>query len=449
MDSTILYKFAKRLNRPYSRYKTAAECPPNCSTAETGPSENQVASEPVYQEITDMKVDARMKKSPPTSTSSIREKPEKPAPYSGTLIKRSLDMSDGDIKSPVSYRDRSKSSSHLEDRITSQIIITNNRASSVSRYSAQSLHSVQSVQSLSPSMSSTSSSVFNGHERLPEMPGSTAIQKVRESGPETQETACLQREKNISSNSLLSSESAAPLPINKQVKATAKQKEEEEKKEGKKTAMDGSTESELYVFMAATDSIRESISSPHLLEDNMYVTMTPVSHRRPMRKESKVHEYYNVLHNDRIGHSLPDLVVKQTSIELSEDDEKLEKTPAPPTNNPLGLYEEVDYTRPVPPPRRKKLMKLQSQTMKVSEHSPSPARLSVAIIPPKEESPQPNRYTYSSDSRNSFIRKRTSTMPHKNSPNRQRRPIGMVFNDIVISEDLEKEISVSPQSPVS
>lgn len=391
-----------------------------------------------------------MRRSPPPSTSSIKEKPEKPAPYSGTLIKRSLDMSDGDVKSPISFRDRSKSSSYLEDRITSQFIITNNnRASSVSRYSAQSIQSVQSVQSLTPSMSSTSSSVFNGHERLPEMPGSTAIQKVRESGPETQETVCLQREKNISSNSLLPSESAVPLPINKQGKATAKQ--EEEKKEGKKTAMDGSTESELYVFMAATDSIRESISSPHLLEDNMYVTMTPVSHRRPMRKEPTVHEYYNILHNDRIGHSLPDLVIKQPSIELSEDDEKLEKTPQPPppTNNPSGLYEEVDYTRPVPPPRRKKLMKLQSQTMKVSEHSPSPARLSVSIIPPKEESPQTNRYTYSPDLRNSFIRKRTSTMPHKSSPNRQRRPIGMVFNDIVISEDSEKEIPASPQPPVS
>lgn len=55
MDSTILYKFAKRLNRPYSRYKTAAESPPKCNTAETGPSESQVTSEPVYQEIVDMK----------------------------------------------------------------------------------------------------------------------------------------------------------------------------------------------------------------------------------------------------------------------------------------------------------------------------------------------------------------------------------------------------------
>ena len=382
--------------------------------------------------------------------SSTREKPEKPAPYSGTLIKRSLDMTDDDIKSSISYRDRSKSSSYLEDRITSQFIITNNnRASSASRYSAQSLNSVHSVQSLSPSMCSTASSVFNGHERLPEMPASPTTPKVRESGPETQETVCLQREKNIPSDSLLSSQSNAPLPTNKQVKATAKQ--EEKKKEGKKTAMDSSTESELYVFMAATDSIRESISSPHLLEDNMYVTMTPVSHRRPLKKEHTVHEYYNICHNDRIGNSLPDLAVKQPSIELSEDDERLEATPS--TNKsslgPGGVYEEVDYTRPIPPPRRKKLMKLQSQTIKVSEHSPSPARLSVSIIQPKEEASQPNRYTYNPDSRNSFIRKRTSTMPHKNSPNRQRRPIGMVFNDIVISEDLEKEIPLSPQPPVS
>ena len=56
MDSTILYKFAKRLNRPYSRYKTAAECPPKYNTAETSQSsESQGASEPLYQEIVDMK----------------------------------------------------------------------------------------------------------------------------------------------------------------------------------------------------------------------------------------------------------------------------------------------------------------------------------------------------------------------------------------------------------
>ena len=50
MDHTILYKFAKRLNRPYSRYKTAAESPKDCNTTETSDS-SQNGSEPLYQEI--------------------------------------------------------------------------------------------------------------------------------------------------------------------------------------------------------------------------------------------------------------------------------------------------------------------------------------------------------------------------------------------------------------
>ena len=53
MDHTILYKFAKRLNRPYSRYKTAAESPKDCNTTETSDSSQTAinGSEPLYQEI--------------------------------------------------------------------------------------------------------------------------------------------------------------------------------------------------------------------------------------------------------------------------------------------------------------------------------------------------------------------------------------------------------------
>ena len=388
-------------------------------------------------------VDTTRQRSSPNA--SQRGKPDKPPPYSGTLIKRSLDMSDTEGP-PISYRDRSKSSSHLEDRVTNQLILTKNRQSSASRLSAQSLnYTCRSVSPSAISIGSDTSSVTtppNDHERLTDMPTEATLHvQDRECGPETQEANSLHSQGAGKSERIKSDATSLTSEQETHTKSVPEHKEE------KKDAMSSYTESDLYVFMAATDSIRESISSPHLLEDNMYVTMTPVSHRRPLKKEPSVHEYYNIsLGNggDRMRSSLPDLVVKQPSIE--DDGKRPEErptSPGPPNDNKekSDVYEEVDYDRPVPPPRRKKLMKLQSQLVRSSQPPPSPAGL--------QATPNSNRYTYTSDTQYTFLRKRTSTSPGINSPNRQRRPVGMVFNDIVIPEILEKGTTTSSSTSQS
>lgn len=307
----------------------------------------------------------------------------------------------------VQFRERCKSSVILEERISSQLFISKNRTSMDS--------STYSVNSNTPSIDSSSSmnvSVIS-HERNE----GVITDDFRTTSTDQQDTQQFTKGQCDADSSC------------------------------DKSKKMNNTEGDIYVFMAATDSIRQSTSSPLLSEDNVYVRMSPVPRQRkltntlPTQQDYSnihksqdalpTHDYYN-LHSS-VGSSMPDLTRHQ-STENDEDIDLLQSTPQEKEERHSDVYEQVDYTRPIPPPRRKKLLKTQTSFQSSSEEAPS--RLIIrhhSLIPTTSDSP----LLYN---QHNFSRVRTSTSPItvRKSPKRvtRKRPVGMVFNEITITEVL-------------
>lgn len=202
----------------------------------------------------------------------------------------------------------------------------------------------------------------------------------------------------------------------------------QQRKEGKQnksiSKMSTSDDDDEYVQMSSvrlalastsstSDQIKQAISSPLLVEDNMYVTMTRKDLKQSYYSAGEQAQYYN-LRDFAKNSSLPNL----SSANKETEGKK----------NNYEIYEEIDLSRPVPPPRRKKLLKLQSLA---AESNPSSS---------------PRHHTVSSTTPSSNLLTRNvaglrETRAISLSPKQRReRPQGMVFSE-VDELNLEKTFS--------
>ena len=226
--------------------------------------------------------------------------------------------------------------------------------------------------------------------------------------------------------------------------------EMEKQKSGPK---DEDKESDIYVVMAATKSVKESISTPLLSEDNMYVTMSPLPPRQQYLKIED-HTYYNF--HESSNASLPNF----KTIELLEEDEEHDDTRSSfgvtkaflsqDNYDDTRVYEPVDYSRPIPPPRRKKLLKLQQASPLSSPgsspilryHKMSQSKSSTLSPPPSSSTKNPSDY-----SPFLILRKhRTVSTPDGIKGERRKRPEGIVFSDAVADGILLKNTTALQES---
>lgn len=228
----------------------------------------------------------------------------------------------------------------------------------------------------------------------------------------------------------------------------------EEMEKQKSGSKDEDKESDVYVVMAATNSVKESISTPLLSEDNMYVTMSPLLPRQhSLRVED--HTYYNF--HEPSNASLPNF----KTIELLEEDEEYGDTRSSfgitkvflsqdNYDDNGSLYEPVDYSRPIPPPRRKKLLKLQQCSPLSSPgsspilryHTMSQSKSTTLSPPPSSSTKNPSNY-----SPFLILRKhRTVSTPDGRKEERRKRPEGMVFSDAVADGLLLRDTTAPQES---
>ena len=217
---------------------------------------------------------------------------------------------------------------------------------------------------------------------------------------------------------------------------------------------DENKESDVYVVMAATKSVKESISTPLLSEDNMYVTMSSLPPKQQFLRVED-HTYYN-FHESNNNASLPNF----KTIELLEEDEEHDDTRSSfvitkaflsqDNYDDSRLYEPVDYSRPIPPPRRKKLLKLQQASPLSSPgsspilryHTMSQNKSTTLSPPPSSSTKNPSNY-----SPFLILRKhRTVSTPDGRKGERRRRPEGIVFSDAVADGLLLKNTTTLQES---
>ena len=327
-----------------------------------------------------------------------QNQPKPPPPYSGKLFTQiSVELSDESrSNSPVlsHIRARSKSSGHAERHsVDTSILTRSNRTSSQSSVSVQSVIVVAERNSTIKQQSNeeVDNVVYSQTTPSKEV---TERQTVLSSQQET-----VERQHSNSS--------------------TATSKEDTYQRTSKTVGMSVSDDDDEYVQMSSAVRLSlassQAVSSPLLTEDNMYVTMTsPAGIVRKHEEASpppgfNERTYYNVCnYNKNKNSSMPDL---------------LNSNPSQETPNTISIYEEIDFSRPVPPPRRKKLLKLQAMSAEASGNSSGQIRHHTLSSATTNSNPTNNIFSVRSYS---LRKERTTTV----SPRRKERPHGMVFSEL-------------------